>query len=260
VGEQRAVVWNRHQLKRLGYERDLWRVVASAWAEQSRLALLQKDLPAADRYLHMAEANGPYSTLWDESSATLRARLLTAHGQPADALALLDAELASLDTETCRRQALKLRVVRATVLKAASRSTEALRVLAECVEEACPGSYVRLMVDEGPTLATLLRELLARQTADPESRAFIGALLEQLDDDHRAATPESDEPHEKLSGRELEVLGQMADGLSNQAIASALVVSLPTVKSHVRSILVKLAAKNRTEAVAKARQRNLLLR
>ena len=52
----------------------------------------------------------------------------------------------------------------------------------------------------------------------------------------------------------------MADGLSNQAIASALVVSLPTVKSHVRSILVKLAAKNRTEAVAKARARNLLMR
>ena len=108
-----------HQLKRLGYERDLWRVVATAWAEQSRLALLQGDLPAADRYLHMAEANGPYSTLWDESSATLRARLLTAHGRPADALELLDAELAGLDTETCRREALKLRVVRATVLKAA---------------------------------------------------------------------------------------------------------------------------------------------
>ena len=121
-------------------------------------------------------------------------------------------------------------------------------------------SYVRLLVDEGPPLAALLRELLARQTADPESRAFIATLLEQLDDEHRAATTEPEEPQEKLSGRELEVLGHIADGLSNQAIAGALVVSLPTVKSHVRSILVKLAAKNRTEAVAKARQRNLLMR
>ena len=200
-----------HQLKRLGYERDLWRVVATAWAEQSRLALLQGDLPAADRYLHMAEANGPYSTLWDESSATLRARLLTAHGRPAEALEQLDAELAGLDTEICRRQALKLRVVRATVLKAAGRNTEALRVIAECVEEARRASYVRLLVDEGPALAALLRELLARRTADPESRAFVGTLLEQLDDEHRAATTEPDEPREKLSARELEVLGRMAD-------------------------------------------------
>ena len=160
-----------------------WRVVATAWAEQSRLALLQGDLPAADRYLQMAEANGPYSTLWDESSATLRARLLTAHGRPADALKLLDAELAGLDTETCRREALKLRVVRATVLKAAGRTTEALRVIAGCVEEARRASYVRLLVDEGPALAALLRELLARRTADPESRAFIATLLEQLDDE-----------------------------------------------------------------------------
>ncbi len=91
-------------------------------------------------------------------------------------------------------------------------------------------------------------------------RAFIGTLLDQLDSENRSATTEPDEPTEKLSGRELEVLRHMADGLSNQAIASALVVSLPTVKTHVPSILVKLAATNRTEAVAKARQRNLLMR
>ena len=195
----------------------------------------------------MAEANGPYSTLWDESRATLRARLLTAHGCPADALELLDAELAGLDAESCRRQALKLRVVRTTVLKAAGRTTEALRVIAECVEEARRASFVRLLVDEGPALAALLRELLARRTADAGSRAFIGTLLEQLDDEHRTATPAPVESHETLSGRELEVLGHMAGGLSNQAIADELIVSLPTVKSHVRSILVKLAARNRTE-------------
>jgi DNA-binding NarL/FixJ family response regulator len=110
----------------------------------------------------------------------------------------------------------------------------------------------------GPPVAELLRELLARRTADPESRDFIRLLLEQLDDESPTAAAEPDVHEQKLSGRGLEVLRHLADGLSNQAIASALALSLPTVKSHVHSILVKLAAKNRTEAVAKARQHNLL--
>jgi DNA-binding CsgD family transcriptional regulator len=55
-----------------------------------------------------------------------------------------------------------------------------------------------------------------------------------------------------LSGRELEVLGLLATGSSNQAIAEALVVSLDTVKSHVGHILDKLGVANRTQAVTRA--------
>jgi LuxR family maltose regulon positive regulatory protein len=63
---------------------------------------------------------------------------------------------------------------------------------------------------------------------------------------------------ETLSERELEVLWLMADGASNQAIAGALVISVGTVKSHINHILGKLAARNRTEAVAHARSCGLL--
>ena len=247
------------QLKRLGYERDLPRVVAAAWAEHSRLALLRDDVAAAERYLQMAEANAAYTTLWDESSATLHARLLTAKGRARDALELLDAELAGLDTESCRRQALKLRIVRATVLKAAGAAREALALLATCVEDARREGHVRVLVDEGERVATLLRELLATRPGSAQGDAFIRSLLEHLDDEHRPP-PEPDERRDALSRRELEVLGHLADGLSNQAIADALVISLPTVKTHVRSIMGKLAAKNRTEAVAAARRGRLLER
>jgi LuxR family transcriptional regulator, regulator of acetate metabolism len=53
-----------------------------------------------------------------------------------------------------------------------------------------------------------------------------------------------------LTARELEVLHLMADGASNAAIGEALVISQATVKSHVRHILRKLGAANRTEAVS----------
>jgi DNA-binding CsgD family transcriptional regulator len=53
-----------------------------------------------------------------------------------------------------------------------------------------------------------------------------------------------------LTSRELEVLHLMSDGASNAAIGEALVISQATVKSHVRHILRKLGAANRTEAVS----------
>jgi DNA-binding CsgD family transcriptional regulator len=53
-----------------------------------------------------------------------------------------------------------------------------------------------------------------------------------------------------LTARELEVLHLMAEGASNAAIGTALVISQATVKSHVRHILRKLGAANRTEAVS----------
>jgi LuxR family transcriptional regulator, regulator of acetate metabolism len=54
----------------------------------------------------------------------------------------------------------------------------------------------------------------------------------------------------RLTSRELEVLRLMAEGASNAAIGEALVISQATVKSHVRHILRKLGARNRTEAVS----------
>jgi DNA-binding NarL/FixJ family response regulator len=53
-----------------------------------------------------------------------------------------------------------------------------------------------------------------------------------------------------LTAREHEVLHLMSDGASNAAIGEALVISQATVKSHVRHILRKLGAANRTEAVS----------
>lgn len=63
---------------------------------------------------------------------------------------------------------------------------------------------------------------------------------------------------EPLTARELEVLQLLADGCSNQDIADKLVISLATAKKHTSSILAKLDAANRTQAIARARQIGLL--
>lgn len=67
-----------------------------------------------------------------------------------------------------------------------------------------------------------------------------------------------EKPPTLLSDREMDVLRLMAAGLSNQEIAERLVVALSTIKSHVKSILMKLDAENRTAAVTRAREIELL--
>lgn len=62
----------------------------------------------------------------------------------------------------------------------------------------------------------------------------------------------------ELSKRELEILGLMADGHSNEEIASKLFVSLSTVKTHNQNLFVKLDVKRRTQAVEKAKRLSLI--
>jgi NarL family two-component system response regulator LiaR len=61
-----------------------------------------------------------------------------------------------------------------------------------------------------------------------------------------------------LTDRELEVLSLLVEGLSNAEIAERLVVTVATVKFHVRGILSKLGVSSRTEAVALALHQNLI--
>ena len=62
-----------------------------------------------------------------------------------------------------------------------------------------------------------------------------------------------------LSAREIDVLHSINHGLSNAAIATNLYISVSTVKTHVSSILRKLDADNRVQALTIARERGLLV-
>ncbi len=68
------------------------------------------------------------------------------------------------------------------------------------------------------------------------------------------------QPSGELTGREREVLDLIAQGKTNREIAERLVISERTAKFHVSSILRKLDASNRTEAVRLAAQRGLVER
>lgn len=119
--------------------------------------------------------------------------------------------------------------------------------LATAVRLAAPENYRRLFLDEGEIIAVLLP---AVRDAAP---AFVDAVL--ADFGIGSVVQPLLEP---LSERELEVLRLVADGRSNQEIAARLFVTVGTVKKHLNNIYGKLGVARRTEAVAQARDLNLL--
>lgn len=85
-------------------------------------------------------------------------------------------------------------------------------------------------------------------------RRMAARLIHRLVDASRHAPTTDDPALASLSGRELEVLRLLAEGLTDREIAASLVVSPRTVESHVSSILHKLGARNRAEAARRFRE------
>ncbi len=117
-------------------------------------------------------------------------------------------------------------------------------------------------------MAALLGRLIAAQRAEHAAAAVPLGCLARI---QRALAREQATPArgrgsaaglpglvEPLTPRELEILELLAAGRSNQVIAAELVVTLDTVKKHVSHVLGKLGAANRTEAVARARELELI--
>lgn len=117
---------------------------------------------------------------------------------------------------------------------------------------------------EGALKAGAIGYLLKDVTADDLARAIRDAAAGKA-----ILAPEAaqvliqsarggDKPGADLTDREREVLALMVDGLNNQQIATRLVISVSTAKFHVSSILSKLGATSRTEAVSIALQNHLV--
>jgi DNA-binding NarL/FixJ family response regulator len=107
---------------------------------------------------------------------------------------------------------------------------------------------LRARLDESVEVAGEFASLGEARSADLDVDGFLIAP-------ERSAPEDLQEP---LTARELEVLEQLAAGLSNKAIGARLGISDQTVKFHVASITGKLGVTNRTEAVRRALRLGLI--
>ncbi len=198
------------------------------------------------------------------------------------ALQLLTALLSSAEQVARVGSVIAILALQVAALQASGATQEALRVLLRLLTEASPEGYLRVFLDAGRPMQQALQALLKTSHMQqdtspipPALAAYAHTVLAAFEYEQRQNVQQEVIPPaskalprpssqaaqqllEPLTQREQEVLRLLAEGASNQEIARQLVVSLTTVKKHVSSLLLKLAAENRTHAVARARELSLL--
>lgn len=220
-----------------------------ARAVAARLALLQGDLAAAE---HWARQYTPPPGPLFLSEAFVFATWLQvaiAAGRAEEALGWIIARLPQAAASGDARLTLELAVLRAQAERTLGRPTAA-GALDEARRIAAPMRARRIFLDASVALSR------ARPGPAPHAPADLLAT-------HGASVASPNAPpleplHEPLTAREQEILHLIAEGRSNQEIADLLVVGVGTVKTHLHHLYGKLAARDRTHAVARARALGLL--
>jgi LuxR family maltose regulon positive regulatory protein len=183
-------------------------------------------------------------------------RAYLAQNKPAEALKLLEVLIKAAEKFGRAGVGLEAHMLSALAYKALGDAGEALSHLKEALQAAEPEGYIRLFLDEGPAIIGLLYETVQQGITPAYTHRLIAAfpVLESIS----RRPSKSIKMEEPLSDRELNVLTLIAQGLSNKEVGQRLYIETRTVKWHMSNIFSKLGVKNRTQAVARARELGIL--
>ena len=189
----------------------------------------------------------------------MHVRVLIRQADPSTALELLEPIRQEAITQGMTARLIDVMAVQSVALYAHDEKEKAVDLLAKLLALTEPEGCIRPFLEEGEPMA----ELLATAAAQGVRPGYVKKILAAFDAEPKEVQPNISVPGalslvEPLSPRELEVLGLIAQGLSNQEIGKRLFLALDTVKGHNRRIFEKLQVQRRTEAVARARKLGLI--
>jgi LuxR family maltose regulon positive regulatory protein len=224
-------------------------------------------LLASEASMRLKEGNLPFAQSWAETVGlslddipqylrieehVVYGRLLLAQGWLPDAGRWLDRLERFTQERALYRWLITVHILQALTAERSGDSPSARGYLARALELAASQDYYRPFLDEDTQVMALL----------PAVRHAAPAFVDQLLAYAGVTKPGRDTPVqplvEPLSERELEVLGLIAAGFTNAEIAQKLFIAVGTVKRHINHIYGKLDVGSRTQAIAKAREIQLL--
>ena len=243
-------------------------------AMKARLWIRQGQFSLAERWAHEQglSPDDDLDYLREFDHLTL-ARLLIARyptgpdeGPIREALRLLDRLLQTAQDGGRTGSVIEILMLQALARHAQGDTPAALTALERALTLAEPEGYVRLFVDEGAAMQSLMAEcrVLIEKQKHRERRELIGYVNRLL-----AAFPPTTMPQsaisnqqsewvEPLSERELDVLVLLGTELSGPEIADRLSVSLNTLRTHTKHIYGKLGVNSRRAAVRRAEELGLV--
>jgi LuxR family maltose regulon positive regulatory protein len=214
---------------------------ALGWAREQGLSV-DDDLSYLREFEHITLARVLMARYQDER----------AERSAREAIRLLDRLLRAAEEGERAGSVIEILVLRALAYQRHGDIPAALSCLGRAVTLAEPEGYVRVFVDEGPPMASLLRVAAKQQAAGKYVRQLLAAATETEQNG-----PVKQALIEPLSERELDVLRLLGTELDGPAIARELMVSLNTVRTHTKHIYAKLAVTNRRAAVRRAAELDL---
>jgi LuxR family maltose regulon positive regulatory protein len=147
-------------------------------------------------------------------------------------------------------------LLHALALDALAEHEAAAHSLERALDLAEPAGLQRIIVSHGATIGPLLRRHVRHGTAHP---AMVGTAVETIERRGRPSRrPTSAALAEPLSVREQAILGYLPSLMSNQEIAGTMMISVNTVKTHLKAIYRKLDVPARREAVQRGRELDLI--
>jgi LuxR family maltose regulon positive regulatory protein len=228
---------------------------AIRWTEERGLILNRVgEVEGLDRDVE-SEEGSRYSPLVHTLEYITLARLCIARDRPGEALEVLASLLQAAETAGWMGYVIEILALQALALQGQGDILPAVTALERALSLAEPEGYVRIFVDEGEPMAELLRHAASRGIAP----IYVAKLLAAFEVEGLAVSPSNLQPLiEPLSERELEVLQFLTTHLSSTEIADELVISVHTVRSHIKSIYSKLNVHSRMDAVQRAKELELL--
>ena len=231
-------------------------ITARMWVVQGKLGdaldwVHERGLSVADdlSYLREFEHITLVRVLLAQYAAEQQARVLD------EATGLLERLLQAAEEGARTGSVIEILVLRALASQTQGDSPAALASLQRALTLAEPEGYVRIFVDEGPHMASLLKAGAKHGIAPSYVHRLLTALNTTAD-----RAPASQGLIEPLSERELEVIRLLGTDLDGPEIARQLVVSLNTVRTHTKNIYAKLGVNNRRAAVRRAQELDLMSR
>jgi LuxR family transcriptional regulator, maltose regulon positive regulatory protein len=205
-----------------------------------------------------------------------QARVYLAQRDASAALAVLEPLRQKMEAKGWADELLKVMVLQVVALQAHGEKDRAVKILADALALAEPGGFIRIFVDEGEAMRSLLRMLIEKQSRNRDHLLsdYVDKLL--ADFTQPMAAPKSALPGragmiiqqksemiepaplvEALSERELEVLKLLRSELAGPEIAQQLSVSINTFRTHTKNIFNKLGVNDRRAAIRRAEELNL---
>ncbi len=205
------------------------------------------------------------SYLGEFEHITLARILIASHqndplaGSIHQAFALLERLLQAAEAGGRMGSVIEILVVQALASQEQGNISQALASLERALALAEPEGYVRIFVDEGEPMRSVIEKLPPGH--DKIFPGYVDKLLAAFARPTAVPQPRTNNLQsimiEPLSERELEVLRLLGTELSGPEIASKLIVSLNTLRTHTKNIFNKLGVNNRRAAVRRAEELNM---